>query len=174
MARWTREEEEKLLEMYATASSIKKMAEALNRSESSISNKLRWLREKGKITEITGPIYRGEKDAVTEEVSEAQQIYDALILALLNEFHKVRKTLHNLGQKYTKHKVGLYNNLCRIAETLISLLKVKPEKTNIQEWFDKIAIKNLPKEARREPRRVIQRWTNKSGKLSKSRRSSAV
>ncbi len=160
MARWTKEEEKKLLEMYQTGYTYQKIAEALGRNWESIHNKLKRLRKRvKKRPETTRPIYRGEEDAATEEVSEAQQVYDTLILSLLDEFHKIRKTLHNLGRKQVKHKVGLYNNLCRIAETLIGLLKIKPKKTSIQEWFDKIAIKNLPKEARREPRRVMQRWT---------------
>jgi len=43
----------------------------------------------------------------TEELPEAQQIYDELILALLDEFRKIRETLPNLGKKHVKHKLGL-------------------------------------------------------------------
>ncbi len=158
MGRWTREEEKKLLEMYQTGYSYKEIAEALNKSKASVNSKLQRMRRDRNNSKTIEPIYRGEGDAATEDAPEAQQIYDTLILALLDEFHKIRKTLHNLGRRQAKHKVGLHNNLCRIAETLISLLKIKPDKTSIQEWFDKIAIKKLPKEARREPRRVIKRW----------------
>jgi len=43
----------------------------------------------------------------TEELPEAQQICDELILALLDEFRKIRETLLNLGKKHIKHKLGL-------------------------------------------------------------------
>ena len=41
------------------------------------------------------------------ELPEAQQIFDELILALLDEFRKIRETLLNLGKKHIKHKLGL-------------------------------------------------------------------
>jgi hypothetical protein len=43
----------------------------------------------------------------TPELPEAQQIFDELILALLDEFRKIRETLPNLGKKHIKHKLGL-------------------------------------------------------------------
>ena len=44
----------------------------------------------------------GRGSARTEASPEAQQIYDELILALLDEFRKIRETLPNLGKKHTK------------------------------------------------------------------------
>jgi hypothetical protein len=168
MARWTREEEAKLLRMYEMGLEHEKMAEALDgRSIDAIKGKLRRLREKR--PETTLPIYRGEGGACTEEQPEAEQIYDELILALLDEFRKIRETLPNLGKKHIKHKPGFYNNLCRMAETLISLLETKPEKASIEEWFEEIALTKLPEEARREPRRVIQKWMRGSKRLSRIR-----
>ena len=75
----------------------------------------------------------GRGSARTEASPEAQQIYDELILALLDEFRKIRENLPHLGKKHIKDKPGLYNNLCRIVETLISLLETKPEKTSIKQ-----------------------------------------
>ena len=43
----------------------------------------------------------------TAELPEAQQIYDELILALLDEFRKIRETPPNLSKKHVKHKLGL-------------------------------------------------------------------
>ena len=169
MAKWTREEEKKLLEMYETGCTYGQIADALpGRSTESVRGKLQRLRRE-KREETREPIYRGEGGARTEEPPEAQQIYDELILALLNEFRKIRETLPNLGKKHIKHKPGLYNNLCRIAQTLISLLETKPEKTSIKEWFEEIALTKLPKGSRTEPRRVIQKWIRESKRLSRTR-----
>jgi len=53
-------------------------------------------------------LYIGGRGGVyTEELPEAQQICDELILALLDEFRKIRETLLNLGKKHIKHKLGL-------------------------------------------------------------------
>jgi hypothetical protein len=43
----------------------------------------------------------------TAGLPEAQQIFDELILAWLDEFRKIRETLLNLGKKHIKHKLGL-------------------------------------------------------------------
>jgi len=166
VARWTQEEEEVLLEMYQTDHTYEEMAEALvGRSKDAVKAKLKRLKER---PETTLPIYRGEGRARTEASLEAQQIYDELILALLDEFRKIRKTLPHLGKRHIKHKPGLYNNLCRIAETLISLLETKPEATSIREWFEEIALTKLPKEFCREPRRVMQKWIGESKRPSRT------
>ena len=167
MARWTPEEEEKLLEMSETGSTCKEMAEALKgRSEAAIRNKLSKLRSEGEKRE---DLYIGGRGtACTAELPEAQQIYDELILALLDEFRKIRETLPNLGKKHIKHKPGLYNNLCRIAETLLSLIETKPETTSIREWFEEIALTTLPKGSRTQARRVIQKWIGESKRPSRT------
>jgi len=166
MARWTQEEEEKLLEMSETGSTYNEMAEALKgRSEAAIRNKLGKLRSKGEERE---DLYIGGRGGVcAAELPEAQQIFDELILALLDEFRKIRETLPNLGKKHIKHKPGLYNNLCRIAETLVSLIETKPETTSIKEWFEEIALTKLPKGSRTQARRVIQRWIGESKRPSR-------
>ena len=53
--------------------------------------KLKRLKER---SETTLPIYRGEGGARTATSPEAQQIYDERILAVLDEFRKIRETLH--------------------------------------------------------------------------------
>lgn len=159
MGRWTREEEKKLLELYQTGYTYQEIADSLGRSTGSVRGKLQGLKQKReKCEETREPIYTEKISSSNGAIPEAQEIYDELILALLDEFRRIRENLPNLGRRHMKQKPRLYNNLCRMAETLVSLLKIKPEKASIQEWFDEIAIKNLPKEARREPRRVMQRW----------------
>jgi len=167
MPRWTSEEEEKLLDLYSSGHTYEEIAEELGRSVSSIDSKLTRLRQKREMNETNEPIYRGEGVACTAELPEAQQIYDELILALLDEFRKIRETLPNLGKKHIKHKPGFYNNLCRIAETLLSLIKTKPEKTSIREWFEEIALTKLPRGSRTQARRVIQRWIGESKRPSR-------
>ena len=168
MPRWTSEEEEKLLDLYSSGHTYEEIAEELGRSVSSIDSKLTRLRQKREMNETNEPIYRGEGVACTAELPEAQQIYDELILALLDEFRKIRETLPNLGKKHIKHKPGLYNNLCRIAETLVSLLETKPETTSIREWFEEIALNKLPTGSRTQARRVIQKWIGESKRPSRT------
>jgi transposase len=175
MTRWTKKEEKRLLDLHQSGHTYQEIADSLRRSAGSVRGKLQRLKEKREKREETREsIYTERFSASHDEVPEAQEIYYELTLALLDEFRKIREALPNLGQKYMKQKPRLYNNLCRMAETLISLLKIKPDKTSIQEWFDKIAIKRLPKEARREPRRVMQRWMKGLRKLSKTRRNSVT
>jgi len=169
VARWTRAEEEKLLRLYETGHTYEEIAEALGRTIGSVDSKLTRLRKRqGEANEMNEPIYREGECMHTAELPEAQQIYDELILALLDEFRKIRETLPNLSQKYIKHKPGLYNNLCRIAETLISLIETKPEKTSIREWFEEIALTKLPKGSRTQARRVIQKWIGESKRPSRT------
>lgn len=93
MPRWTSEEEEKLLDLYSSGHTYEEIAEELGRSVSSIDSKLTRLRQKREMNETNEPIYRGEGVACTAALPEAQQIYDELILALLDEFRKIRETL---------------------------------------------------------------------------------
>ena len=99
MTRWTQDEEETLLELYQTDHTYEEMAEALvGRSTAAVKAKLKRLTER---SETTLPIYRGEGRTCTEPSPEAQQIYDEMILALLDEFRKIRETLPHLGKKRT-------------------------------------------------------------------------
>ena len=165
MARWTQEEEEKLLEMSETGCTYEKIAKALpGRSIGSVRGKLERLKREEREDLYIG----GRGGAYTPELPEAQQIYDELILALLDEFRKIRETLPNLGKKHIKHKPGFYNNLCRIAETLVSLIETKPETTSIREWFEEIALNKLPKGSRTQARRVIQKWIGESKRPSRT------
>jgi len=46
----------------------------------------------------------------TEELPEAQQIYDELILALLDEFRKIRETLMHASRHGNRPRTGSTQN----------------------------------------------------------------
>ena len=70
---------------------------------------------------------------------DKEEVYESLIIALLDEFDNIRKALRKA--RYEKHKARLWNNLCRCASTLVMLLKSSPEESGIDEWFRIIAEK---------------------------------
>jgi len=67
------------------------------------------------------------------ELTKKRAIYENLILALLDEFNRIREALRI--SKYEKHKTQLWNNLFRCAGTLKTLLECRPEETDMDEWL---------------------------------------
>ena len=90
ITKWTQEEKEKLLKMSETGCTYEKIARVLpGRSIGSVRGKLERLKR-----EEREDLYIGGRGCVrTAELPEAQQIYNELILALLDEFRKIRETL---------------------------------------------------------------------------------
>ena len=84
--------ENRLLKMDETCCTYEQIAEALPaRSRDSVRAKLQRLKRENREDTYIG----GRGSTRTEASPEAQQIYDELILALLDEFRKVRGTLPN-------------------------------------------------------------------------------
>lgn len=73
------------------------------------------------------------------EFINKEAVYENLILALLDEFNRIREALR--VSKYEKHKTQLWNNLFRCAETLMKLLESRPEQSDVDQWFEIIAAK---------------------------------
>lgn len=159
MTKWTRKEEQQLWKLYQTARSYREIADALGRSVGSVTGKLHRLQKERK--KAQAPIYTKSFLRPRTTVPKATEIHDQLVSALLKEFNTIHQTLATLGRKDLKHKRGLHNNLCRIAEVLISLLKTKPEKPSMETWWDQLDAEQLPRHARRVTQRLFTQWTTK-------------
>ena len=88
------------------------------------------------------------------EAYNKEAIFDKLILALLEEFDRIRFEIQSA--KYTKHKPQLWNNLFRCAETLRDLLMSRPDKGEVDEWLDIIAQK-APKKFVKYAKRLVEK-----------------
>ncbi len=101
--------------------------------------------------ETKEPLYTKNSGQGTEP-PEPEKIHHDLIVALLEEFRKLREALKTTGKKQLKLKPRFCNNLFRCTETLLDVLQAEPEETSLKEWPQTIARK-LPTELR-EPRQM--------------------
>ena len=85
---------------------------------------------------------------------DKEEIYQDLIIALLDEFDRIRKVLRKA--RYDKNKARLWNNLFRCANTLVTLLKSSPEEGDIDEWLEMIAEK-APKKFVKYAKQIIEK-----------------
>jgi len=85
---------------------------------------------------------------------DKEEIYQDLIIALLDEFDRIRKVLRKA--RYDKNKARLWNNLFRCANTLVTLLKSSPEEGDIDEWLEMIAEK-APKKFVKCAKQIIEK-----------------
>jgi len=88
----------------------------------------------------------------TEFVNK-EATYENLILALLDEFDYIRRTLRK--SKYEKHKTRLWNNLFRCAGTLKNLLESRPEQSDVDQWLQIIQEK-APKKFAKHAHSIIK------------------
>ena len=85
---------------------------------------------------------------------DKEEIYQDLIIALLDEFDRIRNALRKA--RYDKNRARFWNNLFRCANTLVTLLKSSPEEVDIDEWLEIIAEK-APKKFLKHAKKIIEK-----------------
>jgi hypothetical protein len=164
MKQWVKDEEEALLRMWQEGKTFNEIAEAFDRTSISVKRKMDRLRANKSGTRPVSPLYRKKVQcsAELEKPPSKEEIHDKLVLALLDEFDRLRVQLDNLSPQHMKHKPKLYTNLFRCTDALLRILKAEPEESDIDDWIEIIAQK-LPDEMAK-PRKLLKQWIPKRRK----------
>jgi len=83
-----------------------------------------------------------------------EAVYENLILALLEEFGRIKNALQTAKSDKTKYM--FWTNLFKCAETLLKLLESRPEQSDVDQWFEIIAEK-APKKFVKHAKQIIEK-----------------